>query len=299
MSMKRSADRFAGAVVDAFVDSAALGNPAGVVLLEAERSGRWMQRVAAEFNQAETAFLIEKGPGEWGLRWFTPTMEVGLCGHATLAAVHWLAEQGLIGDRVSFQTAAGTLTGTRSRESCTIRLPERPVTLPPDDYDISGCFRGNPDAVVIGATGHEDELERNLLLRYPDEQTVRGLVPGHPRIEALPVGGVIVTAPSDDRDTDIVARYFAPRCGIPEDPVTGSAYCTLIGYWSSILGRPELTALQVSPRQGRLRVARSGPDVYLTGKATTTLTVAVPAEERPLSAALGHAFATAGHPGQP
>lgn len=278
MRTSRSTGRFPGAVVDAFVDSAALGNPAGVVLLDAERPSRWMQRVAAEFNQSETAFVIRKEPGQWGLRWFTPTMEVQICGHATLAAVHWLAEQGLIDDRVCFETPTGMLSATRSATSCTVRLPERPVALPPEPYDITGCFRGDPDAVIIGATGQPDHLERNLLLRFSGEQTVRGLVPHHPRIEELPVGGVIVTAPSEHNDTDIVARYFAPRCGIPEDPVTGSAYCTLIGYWSGILGRPTLTALQVSPRQGRVQITRRGMDVYLTGKARTTLTVSVPAE---------------------
>jgi predicted PhzF superfamily epimerase YddE/YHI9 len=278
MQMTESDGRFPGAVVDAFVDSAEFGNPAGVVLLGAMRSDRWMQHIAAEFNQSETAFVIEKEPGQWELRWFTPTMEVEICGHATLAAVHWLAEQGLIDDHVCFDTASGMLSATYSAESCTIRLPERPVTLPPEDYNVAGCFRADPDAVIIGATGQAEQLERNLLLRFPDEQTVRRLIPHHSRIEELAVGGVIVTARSEHRDADIVARYFAPRCGIPEDPVTGSAYCTLIGYWSEILGRQAVTARQVSPRQGKLQVTRRGKDVYLTGKARTTLTVEIPAK---------------------
>lgn len=278
-------DGHRGAVVDAFVDTTATGNPAAVVLLDSERPDRWMQRIAAEFNQPETAFVIQIGPDLWGLRWFTPTMEVEICGHATLAAVHWLAEEGLIDGPVHFDTAVGRLSAMYSDTSCTVRLPERPLRLPPDGFDVTGCFRDDPETTVVGATGHPDDLERNLLLRFADEAVVRCLVPNYPRIEELPVGGVIATAPSEQQGVDIVARYFAPRCGIPEDPVTGSAYCTLIGYWSRILGRNTLVAQQVSERGGHLEVTRTGSDVYLTGRARTTLTVTVVPEtiesERP------------------
>lgn len=260
-------------VVDAFTDEPFGGNPAAVVHLdEGARDERWLQAVAAEFNLSETAFLRPQGDAEYGLRWFTPAAEVELCGHATLAAAHRLWEAGLEdADTLTFHTASGPLQATRSPHGITLDFPAVPIA---DDREVPGVVEalGGDDLDYLGQTGQARARERNgVVLASPD--IVRALNPDLRAIADLPLGGVIVTAAGDEDGVDMVSRYFAPAIGIDEDPVTGSAHCTLGPYWAERLGRPELVAHQASPRGGRLRVVVDGDRVLLTGRAVSVADV--------------------------
>lgn len=256
-------------VVDAFTEDVFGGNPAAVVLLpDDRRDDGWMQAVAAEFNLSETAFVMPSADGRYGLRWFTPTAEVELCGHATLAAAHWLWETGgATADQLTFRTASGPLRAQRSTLGITLDFPLVPIAdrtpLPGLDTALGGL-----DAEYLGQTGQETRLERNavVLLRPAD---LRGLRPDLRAIADLPVGGLIVTAAGDRAGVDFISRYFAPAAGIDEDPVTGSAHCTLIDYWADRLERTEFVARQVSARSGTIRLRQRGGRVLLTGRAVT------------------------------
>lgn len=250
-------------VVDAFTDSMFGGNPAGVVLLTEPRDGEWMQRVANEMNHPETAFVDlvggERAGAPMPLRWFTPISEVDLCGHATLASAH------VIGGELRFATRSGTLSASAGADGWVqLDFPAdepRPVGAP---EQLAAALPGV--RVVATAQGVSD-----LLVELDSEQAVRGLVPDLAALAAIPGRGVIVTAAADDPAADVVSRCFYPSYGVAEDPVTGSAHCTLCCWWGERLGRQELVGTQLSPRGGRVRMTRQGDRVALAGQAVTVL----------------------------
>jgi PhzF family phenazine biosynthesis protein len=250
--------------VDAFADHPFAGNPAAVCLLPTARDARWMQNVAAEMNLSETAFLVPRD-GRYDLRWFTPTVEVDLCGHATLASAHVLWESGrLRADQdARFDTRSGLLVARRDGVWIEMDFPADPPceTAPIDGLSaMLGC-----DPVWVGK-GRFD-----LFVEVDSEQTIRALKPRLNAIAALPYRGVVVTARSSSEPYDFVSRFFGPASGIDEDPVTGSAHCSLGPFWQRRLGRDELVGFQASKRGGEVRVRPSGERVILAGKAVTVL----------------------------
>ena len=252
-------------IVDAFVDGPFAGNPAGVVLLDAPRDDRWRQEVAAELRHSETAFLESAGPAAWNLRWFTPTTEVDLCGHATLASAHVLWETGRLGSGLPahFVTRSGDVSAVllpdRRIELDLAADPVRPIVPPAGLQEALGCV---PAFVGSGAG--------NLLVELASAAEVRRLAPDLAWLAANLPDGLIVTAPSDVPGAAIVSRYFCPAAGIPEDPVTGSAHCALAPYWAPRLGAA-FRALQVSERGGVLDVTLRGDRVGVAGRAVTRI----------------------------
>jgi predicted PhzF superfamily epimerase YddE/YHI9 len=254
--------------VDAFTDEPFAGNPAAVCLLEADADPAWMQRVAAEMNLSETAFLRPGAEaGRYGLRWFTPAVEVELCGHATLASAHVLWTEGLAepGVQLRFDTASGQLAARRDPDG-TIWLdfpatPAAPVDPPAGLLEALGA-----GARWVGASRFD------YLVELEDEAAVRDLAPDVGRLGWLGGRGVIVTAAaSGTAGYDFVSRFFAPGAGIDEDPVTGSAHCALGPFWAGRLGRDELTGFQASARGGLVQVRPQGDRVLLGGRAVTVL----------------------------
>jgi predicted PhzF superfamily epimerase YddE/YHI9 len=250
-------------VVDAFASAPFSGNPAAVCLTERPVDPTWMQALATEMNLSETAFPRRRDDADWDLRWFSPTTEVDLCGHATLATAHvlWETDRVAPGPPLRFHTRSGPLTATRRAESIEIELPTDlvgPVDAPPD---LLAAFDATPRAVFRGRIGWFLELE--------DEAAVRALRPDFRRLESF--GSAVVTAASDDDGFDFVSRYFLPGYGIDEDPVTGSAHCALGPFWSRRLGRDELVGHQVSARGGIVRVRVLGDRTALGGQAVTVL----------------------------
>lgn len=252
-------------LIDAFTDRAFAGNPAGVCLLEEPRPDDWLQAVAREMNQAETAFLL-RADREYQLRWFTPAVEVELCGHATLASAHFLWEERHLKPKAEarFHTRSGLLTARRQGDWITLDFPATPadpVKTPPYLLDALGT----PGAEVF-------QSRFDYLVVLDDPALVRALSPDYRLLEAVRMRGVIVTAPSDLPDADFISRFFAPGAGVNEDPVTGSAHCALSPYWAQRLGRTTLTGYQASPRGGYVRVEHRGDRVLLGGRAVTVLT---------------------------
>jgi PhzF family phenazine biosynthesis protein len=250
--------------VDAFTRESFGGNPAAVFLLPAARDEGWMQRVAREMNQADTAFLVPRDD-EFDLRWFTPTVEVELCGHATLASAHMLWESGVLPSHATarFRTRSGLLTASRQDDRIWLDLPAAPLRAEPAPAELAEVL-----GVVPLATWR---TPFDILAELPDERAVGALSPDLSRLAAIPTRGVIVTAPADGAGADFVSRFFAPRIGIPEDPVTGSAHCALGPFWGERLGRTALTARQLSPRGGTLWIRLDGDRVHLGGHAVTVL----------------------------
>jgi predicted PhzF superfamily epimerase YddE/YHI9 len=247
--------------VDAFTRRPFAGNPAAVCLLDEPRDDAWMQAVAAEMNLAETAFVEREGDG-FGLRWFTPTTEVDLCGHATLAAAHVLWELGESGDRLRFRTRSGTLTAERTDGSIHLDFPAEPAgatDVPPGLEDALGAV-----SRWVGRNRFD------YLVEVADGGTVRSLVPDFRALRQLPGRGFIVTA-AGEKGCDFVSRFFAPGAGIDEDPVTGSAHCCLGPYWAARLGRSDLVGYQASTRGGYVGVHVAGERVVLSGPAVTVL----------------------------
>jgi len=260
--------------VDAFSDRPFAGNPAAVCPLDGASNWpdtAWMQAVSAEMNLSETAFLLPQGE-RWGLRWFTPTVEVDLCGHATLASAHLLWASGRAPKgRIDFDSRSGPLAATQGVEQGDedevedwIWLdfpadPPRPV-VPPED--LQAALGVAPQQVLRGVS--------DLLVALPSEQAVRELTPDLARIARWPYRGLIVTATGAGA-FDFVSRFFGPGAGIDEDPVTGSAHCTLAPYWYERTGRANLTGFQASARGGVVRV-KNGPRVALGGQAVTVMT---------------------------
>ncbi len=250
--------------VDAFADRPFVGNPAAVCVLPGPTEDRWMQDVAREMNLAETAFLVDEGDA-YRLRWFTPTVEVDLCGHATLASAHVLWEDGLLdpAQPARFETRSGRLTATKGGDWIELDFPAIPVDRPIDAGPIAEAL-GVP---VVSAW----RSRFDVLAEVESEEVVRSLEPDLGRVGAIPARGVIVTASSRSPDHDFVSRFFAPRSGVPEDPVTGSAHCVLAPYWAGKLGRDGLVGYQASPRGGFVQVRSAGDRVILRGRAVTVL----------------------------
>ncbi len=250
--------------IDAFSDRPFAGNPAAVCLLEEERDEAWMQAVAGEMNLSETAFLREL-PDGYELRWFTPAFEVDLCGHATLASAHFLWDEGHLDPSAEarFSTRSGLLTARRS--GTWIEL----------DFPADSVRRVEAPMAVAAALGAPvaDYAETGLyvLAEVESESILRALAPDSTAVRELHPVGIIVTAQSEEPEIDFVSRFFAPNAGIYEDPVTGSAHCSLGPWWSERLGKLEMVAYQASPRGGRVRVRCAGDRVLLGGKAVSVL----------------------------
>jgi PhzF family phenazine biosynthesis protein len=263
-------------IIDAFTDRPFAGNPAAVCLLDGDSwpDEGWMRQVAAEMNLSETAFahpLPQTADADWALRWFTPIVEVDLCGHATLATVHALRIDGATTGTVRFSSRSGVLI-THTYDDGTIMLdfPLASTAEISNPDGLSDALNAKPD-VVYGTGALSD-----LLAVFSDEAAVRSLSPDFAALGHLSrrdgVRAVIATAPAEQgNDYDFVSRCFAPAVGIPEDPVTGSAHTALAPYWSGRLGRNNLTGLQVSARTGLIHTAVHGDRVHLTGRAVTVL----------------------------
>lgn len=250
--------------VDAFTGRAFSGNPAAVCLLDETKDDLWMQNVAAEMNLSETAFLEREGEG-FNLRWFTPTTEVDLCGHATLASAHILWEEGYLkpDQKASFYTRSGLLTAGRKAEWIDLDFPSEPeeeAIAPPDLVDALGV-----KPKYVGRNRFD------YILEVDSEEAVRNLKPDFSLLAKVETRGVIVTSRASTGGFDFVSRFFAPRVGINEDPVTGSAHCCLGPFWKSRLNKNEFTAYQASARGGVVRVSVAGDRVHLSGQAITVL----------------------------
>jgi PhzF family phenazine biosynthesis protein len=251
-------------LVDAFASRAFRGNPAAVCLLDKARPARWMQSVAAEMNVSETAFVVPGARG-FGLRWFTPQCEVELCGHATLASAHVLWHEGIApaSQVLRFQTRSGELTADQRRRLIELDFP---VRLPLTAKTPAGLARALGHQPIAAARCADD-----LLVELDSATSVQKLQPDIAAIAKLPFRGLIVTARSKAHGIDFVSRFFAPRVGVPEDPVTGSAHCALAPYWTQRLKRSTLRGHQLSSRGGRVEVELNGDRVLLRGQAVTVL----------------------------
>ena len=242
--------------VDAFAKEAFSGNPAAVCPLEQWPHDSLMQQIAMENNLAETAFYVKKDE-HYELRWFTPTTEVDLCGHATLATAHVLFfEEGHQGDIIEFYSPrSGELQVKKTNEELSLNFPADPVTAIAVSKQLKSCFDIEPIGAFKGKT--------DIMLVYNSEEDIKNLEPHMEAIRKVEARGIIVTAMGTE--VDFVSRFFAPQSGVDEDPVTGSAHTTLTPYWSNILGKTELTAMQLSPRKGYLHCEDNGERVIIRG----------------------------------
>jgi PhzF family phenazine biosynthesis protein len=251
------------AVIDSFTDRPFAGNPAAVCFLTVPAEERWMMQVAAEMNLAETAFLVPRG-GEWDLRWFTPNVEVDLCGHATLASAHALWDSGRLAltAQARFHTRSGLLTADRGEGWIALDFPNEAPTP---------CAAPPGLAAMLGAAVLRCGQNRmDLFAEVADERTVTAMTPDHDAISKLPVRGIVVTARADaGRPYDFVSRWFGRQTGIDEDPVTGSAHCGLAPWWRERIGRDRMTGYQASSRGGIVRVTLKGDRCQLEGQAVT------------------------------
>jgi PhzF family phenazine biosynthesis protein len=252
-------------IVDAFTHVAFAGNPAAVCVLTEPTTEAWMQSVAREMKHSETAFCIPQKDGSFGLRWFTPEGEVRLCGHATLAAAHVLWEEGWLEHRKTarFSTLSGELTAAPSGRVIELDFPSRP----PSEVEAPA---GLLDALDVAPSWIGRDVEDYVVL-LADEAAVKACNPDFGPLRAIETRGVIITAPATQDNVDFVSRFFAPRFGIDEDPVTGSAHCCLTPLWASRLDKSVLTAHQLSARGGELEVELCGDRVKLRGTCVTTL----------------------------
>jgi len=246
--------------VDAFTGRIFAGNPAGVCFLDAWVEDSILQSIAAENNLSETAFLVQVGT-HYDLRWFTPKVEVDLCGHATLASAFCVFEYiNPQSQRVDFMTKSGRLSVERQGDLLLMDFPtRRPQPCPMPDGLIE----------ILGIPPSQTLQSRDLLVVYEQEEQIRRLQPDLERVAALEWMAMIVTAPG--KESDFVSRFFAPKVGVPEDPVTGSSHCTLIPYWSERLGKKEMQALQLSRRGGELFCIDRGERVSIGGRAVLYL----------------------------
>lgn len=246
--------------VDAFTDRAFCGNPAAVCLIDEKRDASWMQSVAREMNLSETAFVRRVEDG-FELRWFTPVLEVDLCGHATLAAAYALWKSGTAqpDKAIRFHTRSGVLTASRDRELIRLDFPATPVEQCDTPCILADVLNIQP--IFVGKT----LFDSFLVVDSPE--VVRSLAPDFRRLAVISKRGVIVTALSDDPHFDFISRFFAPAAGIDEDPVTGSAHCGLGPYWGKVLGKTDMVAIQASVRGGIVHVRLNGDRVMLGGQA--------------------------------
>lgn len=265
--------------VDAFTDRPFAGNPANVVPLDADAPTEWMQSLAAEFNLSETAFLLPDEDGLWHLRWFTPAIEVPLCGHATLASAHVLFETEAATEAARFRTQSGELIVRRAADSSLPAggyLMDFPA-LPPETWqppESALAALGVDEPVAVAASFHHPE-DWYVVVEVETADAVRAVSPDMRVLAREKGGGWIVTAQADQRardscgDVDFVSRFFAPNMGVDEDPVTGSAHCVLMPFWAAKLGRDELVAAQISQRGGVVHCRLDGERVHLGGQAVT------------------------------
>jgi PhzF family phenazine biosynthesis protein len=251
-------------IVDAFASGPFTGNPAAVCLVPGPADPAWMQSLAAEMNLSETAFVSPREDG-WDLRWFTPKVEVALCGHATLASAHTLWESGraAAGGCIRFHTASGWLSVNQDGPEITMDFPAKPVTPAPAPPGLEAALGATP--------GYVGRSEFDYLVELNSAGALHALAPDFAALGRLPVRGVIVTSRSDQPGFDFLSRFFAPAAGVNEDPVTGSAHCALGPYWQERLGRTDFVAYQASARGGIVRVGVRGDRVRLGGRAVTVL----------------------------
>ncbi|MGD0774178.1 MAG: PhzF family phenazine biosynthesis protein [Candidatus Solibacter sp.] len=256
--------------VDAFTSRLFAGNPAAVCVLPEAPAEQWMRDVAREMNLSETAFVVPRQgvvrDDGYNLRWFTPAVEVDLCGHATLASAHVLWEDGHLpqGRQARFHTRSGLLTADRRGEWIEMDFPAK-IAVPAEAPAELLPALGIAGAKFVGRNAFD------YLVEVDSEETVRALSPDHSTLRKVPVRGVIVTARSSSGEFDFVSRFFAPGAGVDEDPVTGSAHTALGPYWAGILGKSELTAFQASARGGVVKVEVRGDRVLLSGQAVTVM----------------------------
>jgi PhzF family phenazine biosynthesis protein len=251
--------------VDAFTNRPFAGNPAAVCILPKAADPEWMLNIAREMNLAETAFLVPQRDG-YDLRWFTPAVEVDLCGHATLASAHVLWEDGHLKptQQARFHTKSGLLTADRRDAWIELDFPATPPAVAPAPAGLVDALGAKPTFVGRSRFDYLVEIE--------NEAIVRALTPDLNAVSRVEARGVIVTSRADARSQyDFVSRFFAPQSGVPEDPVTGSAHCALTPYWSAKFGKNDLVAYQASARGGELRLRLDGDRVRLGGQAVTVL----------------------------
>lgn len=250
--------------VDAFTSKPFGGNPAAVCILPEPREAEWMQNVALEMNLSETAFLVKQAEG-YDLRWFTPAVEVDLCGHATLASAHILYETSLLtaGEEARFHSRSGLLTARKAGNFLELNFPAVPATPQEPPAGLLDALHVVPRFV--------GKNRMDFLVEVETETEVRGLQPDFAQLSTLGVRGVMVTARATSSGFDFVSRFFAPGSGINEDPVTGSAHCCLGPYWQGRLGKSEFRAYQASARGGEVRVVVEGERVRLGGQAITVM----------------------------
>lgn len=256
--------------IDAFTSEPFKGNPAAVCLIGEPRPAEWMQNVAAEMNLSETAFVVPCQDGGFDLRWFTPTIEIPLCGHATLASAHALWETGRLAQdkEARFHTLSGWLVAKLDRARIEMDFPALfadKVELP---KVVEEALDIKPIAVVINRS--KDGIDGNCLVELESESTVRNVKPDFEKLRRAVNAGVIITARGNS-NYDFVSRYFASYAGIDEDPVTGSAHCMLAPYWSAKLGKTTMSAYQASARGGEVSVRINNDRVFLGGNAVTVL----------------------------
>ena len=261
-------------IVDAFAEHPFSGNPAAVCLLSESAQEDWMQALAAEMNLSETAFVWTEGDA-WRLRWFTPTVEVDLCGHATLAAAHvlWDTCAASESEPVTFATLSGKLTARKAGRGIEMNFPAEPAVEIGTDDVPAGLIEALHLSDVPCTIGRN---RLDLLVEVLDEAAVRALTPDFLALCRLDARGVIVTsrpgpATTESLGVDFVSRYFAPAAGVPEDPVTGSAHCALGPWWASRLGKGQLVGAQLSHRGGIVGVSCEDTRVLLSGAAVTVL----------------------------
>jgi PhzF family phenazine biosynthesis protein len=247
--------------VDAFTERAFAGNPAAVCILPSMKEDGWLQDVAREMNLSETAFLVKQAD-HFDLRWFTPRVEVDLCGHATLASAHILWQQShATGGEIRFSTRSGILKATRHGQDIELDFPLKPAAAaeaPPGLLQALGI-----SARYVGRN------QFDYLVEVESEAILRGISPDFKRLATVPVRGIIVTSRSADHAFDFISRFFAPAAGIDEDPVTGSAHCCLGNFWRNRLGKTEFIAFQASARGGVVRVRVTKDRAFLSGQAVT------------------------------
>ena len=256
--------------VDAFTSTPYSGNPAAICVLEKPAEEQWMQVVASEMNLAETAYLSKEGDS-YRLRWFTPTVEMDICGHATLASAHILWEQGYVpeGNAINFKTLSGDLTVTQSdnENEIVMDFPADPESMVPLTEDLIVILRESLGATPI----YVGKSQRDFLVEVESAEILRTMSPNMSILAEVPMRGYIVTAKSDIPEYDFISRCFFPAVGIPEDQVTGSAHCCLALYWGGKLGKSEMLGFQASMRGGKVRVKIVGDRVKLIGSCVTVL----------------------------